>query len=416
MKVVSLFAGAGGLDLGLERSGFGIAGCVEFDGDCRATLSANRPHWNLIAPGDIHAHRPHDIIAAMRLSSDDVTLVAGGPPCQPFSKSGQWKRGTTERMSDPRADTLRAFLKVVEAALPDFVLLENVKGITAQRKQVTHRYEAYDVLQSALRRINHLRGTRYEVVPLALDAADYGVPQRRQRVFVFAARDGARLELPPATNATEATPGRERVATAWDALWDLDDPEFDPALRPTGMWADLLQSIPEGSNYLFHTHRGGGEPLFGWRRRYWSFLLKLAKKRPSWTVQAQAGPATGPFHWRSRTLSAREAARLQCFPDDWTFEGSVSSSRRQIGNAVPPPIGEVLGLAIRRQLLGHRPRIIASALTPALREDCPAPEPVTDVPDQYLALRGSAVDHPGPGRGPGIIRAELIDRTRSEAA
>jgi len=186
-------------------------------------------------------------------------------------------------------------------------------------------------------------------------------------------------------------------------MHDLDDPEFDDALRPLGKWAGLLPSIPEGSNYLHHTARGEGEPLFGWRRCYWSFLLKLAKARSSWTIQAQAGPATGPFHWRSRCLTTREMARLQCFPDDWAIEGARTSARRQVGNAVPPAIGELLGLEARRQLLAERPRA-KTPLLPSRCEYCPTPEPVATVPERYLALRWQQEDHPGPGQGPGALR------------
>ena len=345
MKVLSLFTGAGGLDLGLERAGFTINGCVEADRDCQATLRANRPSWQLLDPGDIHSHRPGDILAAFGLATREATLLAGGPPCQPFSKSGQWKHGSARRMRDPRAKTLEAYLKVLEAALPEAMLLENVKGITATRKHITHKYEGLDVLRSALARINRRHGTAYEPVALVLNAADYGVPQHRERVFVFAARDGSDLSAPqstrgPVAQAANGQSAVERFATTWDAIGDLDDPDFDTTLLPVGSWADLLPSIPEGSNYLHHTPRGDGEPLFGWRRRYWSFLLKLAKARPSWTIQAQAGPATGPFHWRSRLLTTHELARLQCFPDKWQLEGSVTSARRQLGNAVPPPLGE----------------------------------------------------------------------------
>ena len=417
MKVLSLFTGAGGLDVGLERAGFEIAGCVEADRDCQATLRANRP-WPLLELGDIHAHRPGDILAAFGLRARDATLLAGGPPCQPFSKSGQWKNGSAGRMRDPRASTLKAYLDVLEAALPDFMLLENVKGITATRKHVTHKYEGLDVLRSALARVNRRHGTAYDPVALVLDAADYGVAQHRERVFVFAARDGSGLARPPATRASEATAAGEgtrleRLANAWDAIGHLDDPDFDPALRPLGRWADLLPSIPEGANYLHHTRRGDGEPLFGWRRRYWSFLLKLAKSRPSWTIQAQAGPATGPFHWRSRRLTTHELARLQCFPDDWRLAGGDTSARRQIGNAVPPPIGELLGLEIRRQLLGEHPVPLAP-LVPALRDDCPPPESVKTVPERYLELRGQQEDHPGPGRGPGAL-ARLEEDARQAA-
>lgn len=413
MKVLSLFTGAGGLDLGLERAGFEIAGCVEADPDCRETIRKNRPNWSLLDPGDIHGHRPRDILAAFGLKERGTTLLAGGPPCQPFSKSGQWKDGRAKRMADPRAATLRAYLNVLEAALPEAMLLENVKGIAATRERVTHKYEALDFLRAALERINRRHGTAYQPIPLVIDAAAHGVPQRRERVFVYAARDGSEL-LPLAgthADAPDEASGVVRFANSWDALGDLDDPEFDPTLLPGGKWAELLPSIPEGCNYTYHTPHGAGEPLFGWRTRYWSFLLKLAKDLSSWTIQAQAGSATGPFHWRSRRLTTRELALLQCFPDDWKIHGAVTSVRRQLGNAVPPPVGEVIGLEIQRQLLGESP-VPLEPLTPKLREDCPDPEPVAPVPEKYLALMADHPDHPGPGLGPGArkrLEQELLE-------
>jgi DNA (cytosine-5)-methyltransferase 1 len=407
-KLLSLFSGAGGLDLGLTRAGFDMAGCVEKDADSRETIKANRPLWRQPETGDIHSHRPHELIEEFGLAPRQVALLAGGPPCQPFSKSGQWKLGTTRRMSDPRALTLKAYLDIAEAALPEAILIENVAGMTATRKRVTHKHEGLDVVTSRLKKINETYGTEYRAISLVINAADYGVPQHRHRAFVFAARNGATFEVPTPTHSADpnhpAHEGRSilRYSTAWDSIGDLDDADFDPALLPKGKWAELLPSIPEGLNYLHHTERGDGEPLFGWRRRYWSFLLKLAKDRPSWTIQAQAGPATGPFHWRSRLLTVREMARLQCFPDDWKIEGATTSARRQVGNAVPPPIGELLGLEIRRQFFGERPRG-KEPLTPKLREDCPPPEPPAPVPTTYLPLRGKQSAHPGPGQGPGAL-------------
>lgn len=406
MKVLSLFTGAGGLDLGLERAGLEVAGCVEQDDDCRATLRKNRPDWAQVDPGNIHAHRPSDLLASFKVGRGDITLLAGGAPCQPFSKSARWKNGQTRRMGDPRARTVRAYLDILEATLPEAMLLENVRGLIATRKHVTHRYEGLDVLRSGLERINKRHKTSYELLPLEFDAADYGVPQHRHRVFLYAAREGSGLTLPVPTHGPCApAPAKPRRHTnSWDALWDLDDPEFDDRWLPRGKWGKLLPSIPEGSNYLHHTARGEGEPIFGWRRRYWSFLLKLAKALPSWTVQAQAGPATGPFHWRSRRLTPREMARLQCFPDSWGIVGAEASAFSQLGNAVPPPISEMLGVEIRRQLLGQSPRRKPS-LTPTQRLDLPDPEPTSPVPEAYLELRGLQEDHPGEGLGPGALKA-----------
>lgn len=405
VKALSLYTGAGGLDLGLERSGLEIAGCVEFDQDARLTLEANRPNWKLLTPGDIHSHRPGDIVSAFNLSRENPTALVGGPPCQPFSKSGQWRNGRPPRMTDPRAATLRAYLKVMEALLPEVMLIENVEGMLTRRTRQNQHYEGLDVLRAELGRINRRQGTRYEPISMVLDAADFGVPQHRRRVFVVASRDGLAFEPPAPSHGGQALNGskpKQRLTNAWDALHDLDDPDFDAALLPSGKWAALLPSIPEGHNYLHHTSRGDGEPIFGWRTRYWSFLLKLAKNRPSWTIQAQAGSATGPFHWRSRRLSLRELARLQCFPDDWQISGSATSARRQVGNAVPPPLGQVLGCEIRRQIFGERPRRKQS-LAPQPRDDLPSPQPVEPVPEHYLAGLGAVKDHPGPGQGPGAV-------------
>ena len=169
-------------------------------------------------------------------------------------------------------------------------------------------------------------------------------------------------------------------------------------------WAALLPTIPDGQNYLWHTERGGGEPLFGWRRRYWSFLLKLAKGQPAWTVQAQPGPATGPFHWDNRLLSVRELCRLQTFPDDVTVFGGRTSAVRQIGNAVPSLLAEVLARALVEQVFGARPETELPTLMPARLGPPPPARSPEPVPTSFLHLRGNHAPHPGTGRGFGKER------------
>lgn len=391
--VMSLFTGAGGLDLGLEAAGLSIRLCVEVDEDARETLRSNRPSWKLAEPGDIHEIAPEDLLEQSGLARGEVTLLAGGPPCQPFSKSAYWSNGASRGLRDPRAKTLQAYLDVVEVALPQVLLLENVKGLASNGKD-----EGLQLLRNELQRINRRYKTNYDLQVITINAADYGVPQLRERVFILASVDGRTLEVPPATHGDAE--GLTPYCTAWGAIGDLDSDKWPPELNPTGKWAGLLKSIPEGQNYLWHTPRGDGEPLFGWRTRYWSFLLKLAKRQPSWTIQADPGPATGPFHWRSRLLSIEEMARLQTFPAGYTIRGDRRSGHRQIGNAVPCAIGELLGLEIRRQLLGERVRRNLR-LIPSPREGCPAPARRAKVPQRYLALRASHPEHPGTGLGPG---------------
>lgn len=403
---LSLFTGAGGLDAGLEAAKFDVVGCVELDADCRRTLEENRSDWPLIEPGDILAIEPKELLASVGVKPGELSLIAGGPPCQPFSKSSFWLTGEAPGMRDPRAETLRAYLRLVDEALPAAMLLENVKGIGFVGKGRATEEQALEFLDLQLAQINKRHGTDYHACVLHLDAADYGVPQHRERVFVVASREGHRLTRPPATHGPRAA-GETRLTTAWDALAGLDVELIDE-LRPRGRWADLLPSIPEGQNYQWHTPRGGGEPLFGWRTKYWSFLLKLAKERPSWTIQAQPGPATGPFHWDSRRLSVSEMAALQTFPTDWRITGSYGAARRQLGNAVPSAIGELLGKEIRHQVFGQR---VSSGLSliPVQRDDCPEPETPGKVPPAYLDLRAQHPAHPGTGRGPAAVkRAEEL--------
>jgi DNA (cytosine-5)-methyltransferase 1 len=140
-------------------------------------------------------------------------------------------------------------------------------------------------------------------------------------------------------------------------------------------------------------------PLFGWRTRYWSFLLKLAKNRPSWTIQAQPGPATGPFHWTNRRLSSQELCRLQTFPDGLQFDCGRNDVQRMLGNAVPSLVAEVVARAMRKQLLGERTSTKELRLLPPRREPVPGPERVAEVPSMYHALVGNHAEHPGEGLG-----------------
>ena len=287
---------------------------------------------------------------------------------------------------------------------PRAFLIENVAGLAYSGKD-----EGLRLIIDVINQINKQSNTQYTVEFLLLNAVDFGVPQIRQRAFLIGAREGARFGKLLPTHVPEQepqdaaqlslTPEPLVHRTAWDALWDLKE-EGDDAPAVTGKWADLLPSIPEGNNYLYHTDRGDGLPLFGWRRRFWNFLLKIAKGLPSWTITATPGPATGPFHWENRRLSVRELLRLQTFPDEYTVDGPYRSVLRQLGNAVPCALAEVIGLEIRKRLYSdHVAKYLKPTLIPNKRLDTPAPEPLKPVPEKYKHLIGDHEPHPGTGKG-----------------
>lgn len=406
-KAVSLFTGAGGMDLGMEAAGFETAAAVEYDKDAAKTLRANRD-WPLFNK-DIHDVSSEDLMNAGDLGEAECALLHGGPPCQPFSKSGYWANGDSKRLEDPRATTLEAYLRVLRDLKPEVFLIENVAGLAYKKKN-----EGLELLRSTIESINDEYGTDYSFEHKLLNAADYGVPQERERVFIIGHRGGKVFEFPEPTHQRLERGGGHKYSppamtqlelnalqparTTWDAIGEFEDDD-DPDLALGGKWADLLPSIPEGCNYLYHTERGDGLPLFGWRRRYWSFLLKLSKHYPSWTLTAQPGSAIGPFHWKSRWLSARELCRLQTFPDEYEIVGKRRAAQKQLGNAVPSALAEVLGLEIRRQFFGDDVSGNEPTLIPSRNINEPVPEPPEDVPSKYLHLEGEHTAHPGTGKG-----------------
>jgi len=397
-KVISLYSGAGGLDYGFEAAGFETGVTIEIDADCCNTMRRNRS-WPVIERS-IFEVSSDEILAASRMKKGEAAVLIGGPPCQPFSKSGYWVTGASKRLNDPRANTLGAYMRVLEHTLPQVFLLENVGGLAYAKKS-----EGLELLLKLVEDINRRQKTSYRPQFQVVKAAEHGVPHLRERFIMVASRDGDRFSFPPATHGPTPVAGGQLQLNAllpyrrtWDALGD-DEPEVAEDLGVRGKWAELLPSIPEGENYLWHTDRGGGVPLFGWRRRYWSFLLKLAKDRPSWTIQAQPGPAVGPFHWKSRRLSMRELCRLQTFPENVVVTGSRSALQKQLGNAVPPLLAEVFARAIRTQLLGLRRNAPSPRLLPPDRGPAPSPEPLQPVGRRYLALKGIHQPHPGTGKG-----------------
>lgn len=384
-RVLSAFSGLGGLDLGLIAAGFRIVACIERNPIAQRSLRSNFHRPRILIPADIDELAVGFDASTVGLARGELELLAGGVPCQPFSKAAQWSRFARLGLEDSRATCLASFFQIAEKLLPHAILIENVPGFARGPSSAMTRVE------KLLTDINANHGTHYRLTSAILDAADYGVPQRRERAFLIALRDGTRFLWPEPTH--QSSPMR-----SWDALSDcLTLPSV--IVPPAGQWAGLLPSIPEGWNYLWHTDKGGGLPLFGYRTRFWSFLLKLAKDRPGWTLPAQPGPATGPFHWDNRPLTVPEMLRLQSFPIGWKVHGSYRDQVRLVGNATPPLLAEIVARQIGEQLfqLNHR-------RTPSLciqrQGDVPPPGELRPVPGRYVIRVGTHRAHPGEGLGP----------------
>ncbi len=343
--VISLFSGAGGLDLGIEQAGFRTVVAVEWDDDAADSMEKNRNasfpdlrevlRENLypLATGVGVGISTRDILRAGGLSSRNrPDLLIGGPPCVAFSKSGFWLDWKRDGI-DPAASLLQAYTKVLAEARPRYFILENVYALTFDNKASRPAFE---------RLLKEIVDAGYRFSWQVLNAADYGVPQARPRLFIVGCRRREKLpDLPQPSHhgqweRRETTGGPLPHRTAGEVLDGLiTHPEPEEVVR--GQWGHLLPRVPPGENYLhFTAERGHPDPIFEWRSRYWSFLLKLDPDRPSPTIQAQPGPNVGPFHWDSRRLRVPELKRLFTFPDDYVFVGKRASVQAQLGNSVPP--------------------------------------------------------------------------------
>lgn len=345
---MSLFSGCGGLDLGFRNAGFQVVLGVDNDHFSAVSHRRNFPEGEFFegSVADFSAEAAEDLVGSEVL--EDVDLLVGGPPCPPFSKSRFYRTEKPRAMNDPVGEvTITGYLETLRWLRPRAFLLENVAGMAFK----VHRETLDHILETA-------SALGYECTYKVLNAADFGVPQIRQRFFIVGTRAGIDFEWP---EPTHHEPGRISLddtiewRTAGAAISDLDTEENanDAGHVAGGKHRDLLEQIPPGDNYLFLTaKRGHPNPQFEWRKRYWSFLLKLSPDMPSWTIQARRSNNMGPLHWRNRILRIEEVKRLQSFPDDWHLAGKIEQQWRQVGNAVPPLLAEALGKELARSLSG----------------------------------------------------------------
>jgi len=345
-KVLSLFSGCGGLDLGFQQAGFEIVLGVDNDAASAKSHARNFPGAAFFAGSIADFSESSAVSMVGQEILRQVDVLIGGPPCPPFSKSRFYRTDMPRAMNDPVGEvTIGGYLKTLAWLKPKVFLLENVAGMSFK----VHRETLDHILETA-------GALGYKCDFKVLNAADFGVPQIRQRFFIVGTLDGE-FSWPQPTHANPAdvvVSGGVPWVPAGDVIGDLDTDAnaADAGHVAGGKHRDLLELIPPGDNYLYLTaKRGYPTPHFEWRSRYWSFLLKLSPDMPSWTIQARRSNNMGPLHWRNRILRIEEVKRLQTFPDSWYLEGNVERQWRQVGNAVPPLLAKSLALKIA-ELIG----------------------------------------------------------------
>lgn len=349
IPVFSVFSGVGGLDWGARLAGLEIA--AGLDADERASAIHKQVFGAHVFQERTEDIDVYEIVRASGIPRDGSSILIGGPPCTAFSHAGFWiERKRNGR--DVQAGRVHDYFKFVKEIRPRAFVMENVPGLLFRNH--------YEVLRKFERACSRLG---YSISHAILNAADYGVPQRRRRLFVIGLR---------ATKNSFCFPPGDFVEQPRTTGWAIGSipsrrnrPEEDEIFR--GRYAHLLPRVPPGQNYLVFTKRlGCRSPLFKWREKYWSFLLKLNPAAPSPTVPATRITNNGPFHWLNRHLRIAEIKRLQSFPDDFPVDVG-NMGRSQLGNAVPPLLAAQIIWHLRKALGERRiklPERLRIALDP----------------------------------------------------
>lgn len=358
INVISVFSGGGGIDLGFEKAGFNVIYASDVWEVACNTLQHNANIKNhtqkKVECMDIRNIDFKGILKENNL--DRIDCFVGGPPCPAYSKSRFYLTDKKRALEDENSFTLYEYFRGLEELNPKVFFFENVNGFTFKPHQ-----EAFDLLQSESLRLG------YDICFKVINSANYGVPQTRQRFICVGIKkgEGDVFEFPKETHFDPQKYSEllhnEMIpwVTCKEAIGDLDIslPE-DIHMEAGSKHKDLLKLIPPGDNYLYFTaERGYPEPIFKWRSRFWSFLLKLSPDRPSWTIQASFSNNQGPFHWQNRFLRISEIKRIQTFDDDYELTGSIKDQWRQIGNAVPVKLVEVIALEIKNKYFTQKSSI-----------------------------------------------------------
>ena len=336
-KAIDLFSGAGGLHIGFERAGYEIKLCIDNDNLVEKTHRRNFPDIPMINR-DIRNVTSEEI--KTYLPNDIVDIVIGGPPCQGFSTIGKRVSSNPEvrERKDPRNELVLTYAKLIRELRPKFIVMENVKGI------LTLQGGAY--LENVL---SQLREAGYDADYRLINMADYGVPEIRERVIILGNRVGLPVDFPKPDHSDKKDDGLPMWENCWSVIKDLADlpdvPEFNHvALKHTPKNIERYKLIPEGGRLPENAL-----PPELYRKNFGNTFKRLSRTRPALTMVP--GNDAFPIHpVLNRSLTVREAARIQTFPDNMIFEGNRRQQGHQVGNAVPPLFSEKLARFILQQI------------------------------------------------------------------
>jgi DNA (cytosine-5)-methyltransferase 1 len=353
-KVISLFSGAMGLDLGLHKAGFDTAVANEVDEDCVRTMRFNRPDMPVI-DRSVTDVTGRELLRASGLKKGDVDLVAGGPPCQPFSVFGN-RKGT----EDDRGQLVFEYVRIVSETKPKIFLMENVRGLLsmpAYRKGAgsdipLHLTKPGSLVQFLFEKFNEIG---YRVDLFVVNSVNYGAPQIRERVLLIGNRFGLECNFPDPQFSNRPEDGLPEFRTLGDAIGDGFVDSCPEVLNFSPRKLKYLSMVPPGGNWrslpveIQKESMGKSWYLKGGRSAYWR---KLSFAFPSPTVVTMPNHAgTSMCHpTELRAISVGEAKAIQEFPASWQLQGSTASKFKQVGNAVPVRLGHVAGQAIRELL------------------------------------------------------------------
>lgn len=337
---ISMFSGAGGLDLGFERAGWHRALASDLDEDAVGTLKKNSKvaQRSTIFEEDIRSLTAQTLLArAGGLAKGELTAIVGGPPCQSWSSAGH-QLG----LADERGQLFRHFIKLANQLDPRFIVMENVRGLLTARGPDGEPGSALALLRE------DLRSEGWQTCVNLMNAADYGVAQRRVRLFIIAHRLGDQPTFPEPTHSKDATSGLKKWVTLRQCLSRLPKVKPEEIIRPTPKLAKELEGIPPGSGVKSPGKAEATRPGGHWGYKQGAFVADpslpartvTASTAQDWIIDPKLG---------LRRLSPRECAAIQSFPSRWTWEGKWASVYRQIGNAVPPKLAE----RVAGSLLGH---------------------------------------------------------------